>query len=162
MATAESVKGKLEGLIAKANGVTGKADSTLTQAVNALIAGFGQEGGGTVQTGSVTPAENLREVNLTVNGTCSNLVLYRVSDELIPDQRTLRLLVAIDLKTVGGNSWYYSERSSNYGDGWGYGGGSYGDSGVTFSEGGINIYIYPESGTFGWISAGDEYRWMAW
>lgn len=46
MATAESVKAKLQGLIATANATTGNADADLTTAVNALVAGFGQGGGG--------------------------------------------------------------------------------------------------------------------
>lgn len=46
MATAESVKAKLEALIAKANETTGNVDSDLTTAVNALVAGFGGGGDG--------------------------------------------------------------------------------------------------------------------
>lgn len=45
MATADSVKTKLQGLIDKSNRVTGSADATLTDAVGSLIAGFGQGGG---------------------------------------------------------------------------------------------------------------------
>lgn len=41
MATAESVKAKLQGLIAKANEVTGNTHTDLTTAINALIAGYG-------------------------------------------------------------------------------------------------------------------------
>lgn len=47
MVTAESVKAKLQGLIATANAATGNADADLTAAINALVAGFGQGGGGT-------------------------------------------------------------------------------------------------------------------
>lgn len=42
MATAESVKDKLSGLIQKANQTTGKNDADLTAAIGSLIAGFGQ------------------------------------------------------------------------------------------------------------------------
>lgn len=45
MATADSVKAKLQGLIDAANATTGNADADLTTAVNALVAGFGQSGG---------------------------------------------------------------------------------------------------------------------
>lgn len=41
MATAESVKQKIQGLISNANNTTGNTDATLTNAVNSLIAGFG-------------------------------------------------------------------------------------------------------------------------
>ena len=46
MATADSVKAKIQGLIASANAKTGNTDADLTTAVNALITGFGQGGGG--------------------------------------------------------------------------------------------------------------------
>lgn len=45
MATADSVKAKMQGLIDSANAKTGGNDTTLTAAVNALIAGFGSGGG---------------------------------------------------------------------------------------------------------------------
>lgn len=44
-ATAESVKAQLESLLAQANRTTGRDDATLTEAVAALAAGFGQGGG---------------------------------------------------------------------------------------------------------------------
>ena len=43
MATAESVKAKLQSLIDTANDVTGNDDTNLTDAVNALVGGFGGE-----------------------------------------------------------------------------------------------------------------------
>ena len=46
MANADSVKAKLQSLITKANETTGNTDEDLTTAVNALVAGFGQGGGG--------------------------------------------------------------------------------------------------------------------
>lgn len=42
MATADSVAAKLRGLLDLANAATGKTDTTLTAAVNALIAGYGK------------------------------------------------------------------------------------------------------------------------
>ena len=45
MATADSVKSKLQGLIDQANTATGDTDADLTTAVGRLIAGFGQGGG---------------------------------------------------------------------------------------------------------------------
>lgn len=44
MATAESVKTKIQGLISQSNEATGKEDTDLTAAVGSLIAGFGQGG----------------------------------------------------------------------------------------------------------------------
>lgn len=45
MATADSVKVKIQGLIDQSNATTGNTDADLTTAVGALIAGFGQGGG---------------------------------------------------------------------------------------------------------------------
>lgn len=45
MATAGSVKQKIQGLISNANNTTGNTDATLTNAVASLIAGFGTGGG---------------------------------------------------------------------------------------------------------------------
>ena len=44
MATADSVKAKIMGLIDAANRTTGRNDTDLTSAVNALIKGYGQSG----------------------------------------------------------------------------------------------------------------------
>ncbi|MBQ2384113.1 MAG: leucine-rich repeat domain-containing protein [Oscillospiraceae bacterium] len=49
MATADSVKTKLQGLIDTANATTGKEDATLTAALNSLIGGFGSGGGGNAE-----------------------------------------------------------------------------------------------------------------
>ena len=46
MPTADSVKNKLQGLIATANEATGSSDTTLTAAVNTLVSGYGQGSGG--------------------------------------------------------------------------------------------------------------------
>ena len=46
MATADSVRNKILGLIAKANETTGETDDDLTSAVDSLISGFGAGGGG--------------------------------------------------------------------------------------------------------------------
>lgn len=59
MATAESVKSKINGLIAKANGKTGNTDSTLTATVDRLITGYGQGSGtGITPTGTITITKN--------------------------------------------------------------------------------------------------------
>ena len=68
MATAESVKAKLQGLIDTANATTGGIDADLTAAVQSLIAGFGQGGGTgnlTVVSGTFTPAENTNDCRIT-------------------------------------------------------------------------------------------------
>lgn len=56
MATAESVKAKIQGLIDQSNEATGKEDTDLTAAVGSLIAGFGQGGAGEAIGTADTPA----------------------------------------------------------------------------------------------------------
>ena len=68
MATADSVKAKLQNLIGQANAATGNTDADLTAAVSALIAGFGQGGGDgklTIVSGTFTPAEDTMECRIT-------------------------------------------------------------------------------------------------
>lgn len=48
MATAESVKAKLQGLIDQANATTGGTDADLSHAVTGLIAGYGNGSGGLI------------------------------------------------------------------------------------------------------------------
>lgn len=60
MATADSVKTKIQGLIAKSNTKTGAMDADLTSAVDRLVGGYGQGGVGITPTGTKT---------ITTNGT---------------------------------------------------------------------------------------------
>ena len=53
MATAESVKSKIEGLIAQANTTTGGTDADLTTAVGTLCEGFGSGGDTTLEDGLI-------------------------------------------------------------------------------------------------------------
>lgn len=57
MATADSVKAKMQGLIDSANAKTGGNDTTLTGAVSTLIAGFGSGGGSSVGTSGIYMAK---------------------------------------------------------------------------------------------------------
>lgn len=57
MATAESVKSKIQGLIDTANKATGGVDADLTSAVNTLVAGFGSGGASGVYMAKITLAE---------------------------------------------------------------------------------------------------------
>lgn len=110
MATADSVKTKLQGLITKANGTTGRSDSTVTAAVDALISGYGQ--GGSAPSGTI---------NITTNGT-HNVTNYATANVQVPIPATIAevhtITIASDLgagtnttKTIlSGNSFV----SSNY------------------------------------------------
>lgn len=72
MATADSVKAKMQGLIDSANATTGAADTTLTGAVNTLIAGFGQGGGSSgvasgIYMAKFTPESDANEISVNHN-----------------------------------------------------------------------------------------------
>lgn len=85
MVTAESVKAKLQGLIATANATTGNADADLTAAINALVAGFGQGGGDSSADGvldrSAVEYENntLQLVGMYAFNNCSNLKTLKLT-----------------------------------------------------------------------------------
>ena len=81
MATADSVKAKLQGLLDSANETTGNEDKDLTSAVAALIAGYGQGGENNVEgmySGSFTPAEHLLNVEIAVGADTQNLLIFTV------------------------------------------------------------------------------------
>lgn len=65
MATAESVKAKIQGLINTVNSTTGGADTDLTAAVNTLVAGFGSGGGAfEVTEGTITPTSATQSLRI--------------------------------------------------------------------------------------------------
>lgn len=67
MATADSVKSKLQGLIDSANEKTGGNDTTLTAAMNTLIAGYGSGGGSSGGASGIYMAKITPETDLTAN-----------------------------------------------------------------------------------------------
>ncbi len=88
MATADSVKAKMQGLIDSANAKTGASDATLTAAVNTLIAGFGS-GGGSGASGiymaKVTPAESVGGLTVQHNLGTTDILLAAVWAETLGD-----------------------------------------------------------------------------
>lgn len=67
MATADSVKAKLQGLIDKANSTTGESDTDLTAAVGRLIEGYGSEGSDTGMARSILNKTITEYVDDTIN-----------------------------------------------------------------------------------------------
>jgi len=85
MATAESVKSKLTGLLASANAATGNADADLTAAVNALIEGYGQGGASNIYMAQITPAENISTLTIEHNLGTSDILCALVWAETFGD-----------------------------------------------------------------------------
>lgn len=71
MATADTVRDKLAGLIDKANGTTGRQDSTLFGAMDALIAGYG----------SGTPSTTVEQATPTISVSKSGLITASATQE---------------------------------------------------------------------------------
>lgn len=86
MATAESVKAKIQNLIATANEATGNADADLTTAVNSLISGFGTGGGGGangIYMAKVTPSSDMSDLTIQHNlGTTDILIAVCFAETL--------------------------------------------------------------------------------
>lgn len=125
MATAESVKEKIQNLIATANSTTGGADTDLTAAVNALIAGFGTGGGGAsgIYMAKITPASATATLRVTHNlGTTDILFAALWAENSLGDitPNNGDTLASIWTKTDipnnrggVGNSWYGSYNATN-------------------------------------------------
>lgn len=62
MATADSVKAKIQSVITRANTTTGNTDSDLTSAVNSLISGYAQSGDYQLQSKTVSPSTSVQNV----------------------------------------------------------------------------------------------------
>ena len=99
MATADSVKVKLQGLITKANETTGNTDADLTTAVNALVAGFGQGGEDT------SIEDGLVEGTLT---TYRNDRITKVRSNAFYGCAELSDVTFLNVTEVGGHAFEYS------------------------------------------------------
>ena len=90
MATADSVKAKMQGLIDSANAKTGGNDTTLTGAVSALIAGFGQGGGSSdgtsgVYIAKITPESNAEQITVNHNLGTTDILFAAILVETLGD-----------------------------------------------------------------------------
>lgn len=184
MATAESVKAKLQNLLTLANGTTGNTDATLTAAVNALIAGFGQGGGGggvsAIASGKFTPAENVLEV--TVNTGVENMntfMLYAKADVRNKGVKAGFCVFIDNIKTTS-NTNGVMVFTNNSGTGWSNidisfkinvsesdGERAYwivNNTRTTFYvNGDVKIKTSDAAGScFGYFIGGVEYQWYAW
>lgn len=163
MATAESVKGKIQGLIDSANAATGNTDADLSTAVGSLIVGFGQGGsnGGGIETGEfVSTASTYWAFSIPVSSKKSRFVILpkSFSDMWAQDNTNReRIIVAIEgighvqcnpgnptestEITAGVSRWYFAGDPGNT---------------VVFNEDSINVSVQYSPWAIG------EYYWFAW
>ena len=173
--TATNVKGAISELFQSAsngkqliaNAITGKGiptnknDSFQTMATNI---GNIQNGGGdsNIESGTITPSENLDTITFGTSKKCSNIIIYKTSSTLTPSGvRQIALYVCINnsiqrcIATNGsGTTW-----AANY----------LSDSNPTsstprtvFNDTSIVVYSYATLGGSGYYAKGEEYTWIAW
>ena len=83
MATAESVKGKIQGLIDSANAATGNTDADLSTAVGSLIAGF-EQGGGSYTNEQIIALADRSVTEFVIPDGCTKIVgLFWNCDKLV-------------------------------------------------------------------------------
>jgi hypothetical protein len=128
MATADSVKAKMQGLIDSANAKTGGNDSTLTAVVNALIAGYGSGGGSSggtsgIYVAEITPSSAENTLNITHDLGTTDILIAAIWAEdalggITPDNNAT--LASVWTKTdipnnrnAVGNSWVSSYNATN-------------------------------------------------
>lgn len=79
MATADSVKMKIQGLISSANTAAGEDCTDLTSAVEKLIAGYGSSGGATLHTGTYsTDVRHGDDITFSTPGGAAYFVMFMI------------------------------------------------------------------------------------
>lgn len=173
--TATNVKGAISELFQSAsngkqliaNAITGKGiptnknDSFQTMATNIGNIQNGG-GGGDIESGTITPSENLDQITFGTSKKCSNIIIYKTNSTLTPSGvRQIALYACINnsiqrcIATNGsGTVW-----ASNY----------LSDSNPTssaprtvFNDTSIVVYSHTTLGGSGYYAKGEEYTWIAW
>lgn len=87
-----TIKQKIQSLIAAANTKTGESDTTLTDAVQTLVDGYGQSGGSVLKVTSITLTEELNSYN----------ILQAMGAKLYYQNSIVSMYVIGDTAAVGG------------------------------------------------------------
>lgn len=165
MATADSVKTKLQSLLQTANGATGKSDSTISAAVASLIAGFSS--GPTVYTGIHKMEEWVVEnVVFDTPGGVSNFALfmteapttgsgYALMTSIVACKSSRRVICSASNSSgsaVTASNHYLTGTPSVS---------SY--PGVSFGENQVTLLAPATVATTSrWLQVNKEYIWIAW
>lgn len=173
--TATNVKGAISELFQSAsngkqliaNAITGKGiptnknDSFQTMATN--IGNIQNGGGGSnIESGTITPSENLDTITFNTSKKCSNIIIYKTSSTLTPSGvRQIALYACINnsiqrcIATNGsGTVWasnYLSDSNSNSSA-----------PRTVFNDSSIVVYSHTTLGGSGYYAKGEEYTWIAW
>lgn len=112
-----SIYSKLSSLLTAANNKTGESDTTLTDAVQTLIDGYGQGGGGYFELlEEITVAEDVRAVNIDLT-----------------DYSGYRDLIIVENVTLSASDWMYYVRNGDTPSGGTYDNKTAGKYGVCFA-----------------------------
>lgn len=153
-----SILSKLQALLTAANTTTGESDTTLTDAMQNLIDGYGQ-GGEVFQTGSFTPDTNLSRLQLSFTSPISYLILLVDVDDyqtLLSDTSGVRRMISIVRHPLG---WMYMATNTEQAV-HSLGTVSY-DSANINPTSSINKDLYPSAAGSGYLLAGVKYNWIA-
>lgn len=122
-----------------------------------------QSGGGSnIETGTITPSENLDTITFDTSKKCSNIIIYKTSSTLTPSGvRQIALYACINnsiqrcIATNGnGTVWaanYLSDSNPNSGA-----------PRTIFNDTSIVVYSNATLGGSGYYAKGEEYTWIAW
>lgn len=115
MATADSVKSKLQELIDQANAATGKTDADLTAAVGRLIAGFGQGGGGALIIGTDNLHDSSTDIeNIYLNNGVETSYSGWLATDYIPIKADTVYAVQVEYGNANGSYCALYDSEKNY------------------------------------------------
>ena len=135
-----------------------------------VIVNVEASGGANIQSGSFTPAENLTEYTIPVDGTVKNFAFFRENNTPISGQRTIQANVFFDMSTVSdanfilglasnGTGTSISAMQYRYGD-------FYQDGGTypmaIIENGSVTVKTLSTANGSGFFAAGEKYNWIAW
>ena len=115
MATADSVKSKLQELINQANAATGKTDADLTAAVGRLFAGFGQGGGGGLIIGTYNLHDSSTDIkNIYINNGVETSYSGWTATDYIHIKANTVYAVQVDYGNINGAYCALYDSGKNY------------------------------------------------
>ena len=166
MATAESVKMKIQGLISSANAATGETSGDLSSAVEKLIAGYGSSGAALHTGVYVTSVRSVEDIEFSTPGGASYFVMFMQD---VPQTGTgAAFLTSVSacketgrVVTACSNSSGSMSTAANV---YPTGEPSLGNfPGVSFGEDSVTLIAYkPLSNTVRLPQENKNYVWMAW